>query len=128
MYKRRIIVFLVIVGLVLVGLAGRLGYLQFLQADVYLKDADDVYWSLSWQPTAHTPDDYECRVGMGYQTIRMLHRDVRSEVTYFVPVEDNLEIWLVRVKNERLREERSLKVLVKPNQVHSLEVNFLKKQ
>jgi len=35
---------------------------------------------------------------------------------------------IVRVKNERLREERSLKVLVKPNQVHSLEVNFLKKQ
>ncbi len=40
MYKRRIIVFLVIVGLVLVGLASRLWYLQFLQADVYLKGAE----------------------------------------------------------------------------------------
>ena len=41
---------------------------------VYLKDLDDVCWSLSWQPTAHTPDEYECRVGMGYQTIRTLYR------------------------------------------------------
>ncbi|MEN6415168.1 MAG: glycosyl transferase family 36 [Armatimonadota bacterium] len=73
---------------------------------VYLRDMDDSYWSLSWQPTAHKPDKYECRVGMGYETIKMLHRDVRSEVTYFVPVEDDLEIWVVKVKNENLDTKR----------------------
>ncbi|MDH7602358.1 MAG: glycosyl transferase family 36 [Armatimonadota bacterium] len=73
---------------------------------VYLKDIDDVYWSLSWQPTAHNCDQYECRVGMGYQTIRMLYRDVRSEITYFVPLEDDLEIWLVKLRNESLDTKR----------------------
>ncbi len=67
---------------------------------VYLRDDQDVYWSLSWQPTGHSPDEYECRVGMGYETIRQLYRGVRSEITYFVPPEDPLEIWLVKIRNE----------------------------
>lgn len=77
---------------------------------VYLRDLqDDAYWSLSWQPTAHRPDDYRCRVGMGYQSIETLYRGIRSEITYFVPLEDDLEIWLVRLKNET-PEPRSLQV------------------
>lgn len=67
---------------------------------VYLKDSEDVYWSLSWQPTAHTCDFYECRVGMGYQTIRTLYRDIMSEITYLVPLDDDLEIWFVKIRNE----------------------------
>jgi len=67
---------------------------------VYLKDETGEYWSLSWQPTAHKPDEYECRVGMGYQTIKTLYHAVRSEITYFVPPDDDLEIWLVRLRNE----------------------------
>ncbi len=73
---------------------------------VYLKDLDDNCWSLSWQPTGHEPDEYECRVGMGYQTISQLYREVRSAVTYFVPLEDDLEIWHVRLKNEGFETKR----------------------
>lgn len=73
---------------------------------VYLKDLDDIYWSLSWQPTVHACTDYECRIGMGYQTIRSLYRDIRSEITYFVPLEDDLEIWLVKLRNESLDTKR----------------------
>jgi cellobiose phosphorylase len=73
---------------------------------VYLKDSDDIYWSISWQPTAHEPREYECRVGMGYQTIKMLHRDIRSEITYFVPLDDDLEIWLVKLQNESFEPKR----------------------
>ncbi|MCE5199649.1 glycosyl transferase family 36 [bacterium] len=68
---------------------------------VYLKDADSgEYWSLSWQPTAHKPDEYKCHVGMGYEKIETLYRGIRSEITYTVPLDDDLEIWLVKVKNE----------------------------
>lgn len=67
---------------------------------VYLRDSDGACWSLSWQPTAHQPDEYECRVGLGYQTIKTLYRGVRSEITYFVPPRDDLEIWLVKLRNE----------------------------
>ncbi len=67
---------------------------------VYLKDEDGAYWSLTWQPTAHKPDWYECRVGMGYQTISSLYRGIRSSITYTVPLKDDLEIWSVRLTNE----------------------------
>ncbi|MGC8863245.1 MAG: GH36-type glycosyl hydrolase domain-containing protein [Armatimonadota bacterium] len=73
---------------------------------VYLKDLDDVFWSLSWQPTVHTPDEYECRTGMGYQTIKMRYRDIESSITYFVPLGDDLEIWLVRLANYGFEEKR----------------------
>ncbi len=67
---------------------------------VYLRDTDGEVWSLSWQPTGHKPDLYECHVGLGYQTIRQVYRQVRSEITYVVPQDDDLEIWLVRLRNE----------------------------
>ena len=73
---------------------------------IYLKDMDETYWSLTWQPTAHKPDEYKCRVGLGYQTIESLYRDVRSEVTYFVPLHDDLEVWMVKLKNESYEPKR----------------------
>src|ERR1035437_6590411 len=73
---------------------------------IYLRDMDDEYWSVTWQPTAHNPDEYECRVGLGYQTIKTRYREVASEVTYFVPLDDDLEIWLVTLKNESLDPKR----------------------
>lgn len=77
---------------------------------VYIKDTDGECWSLSWQPTGHSPDKYECHVGLGYQTIQQTYRDVRSEITYFVPPDDDLEIWLVRLRNESFETKR-LKVV-----------------
>lgn len=73
---------------------------------VYLKDQDDTYWSLTWQPTAHKPDHYECRVGLGYQSISTLYRDTRGQMTYFVPTGEDLEIWLVKVRNEAFEPRR----------------------
>ncbi|MGQ9456102.1 MAG: GH36-type glycosyl hydrolase domain-containing protein [Armatimonadota bacterium] len=76
---------------------------------VYIKDPSGVYWSLSWQPTAHNYDSYECRVGMGYQIIRMLYRNIHSEITYFVPLDDDVEVWLVKLRNEG-HEARTIKI------------------
>lgn len=73
---------------------------------VYLKDEDGECWSLSWQPTGHKPDEYECHVGLGYQTIQQFYRGIRSEITYFVPQEDDLEIWLVKLRNESFEPKR----------------------
>lgn len=73
---------------------------------IYLKDEEGETWSLSWQPTGHKPDKYECRVGLGYQTIRQLYRGIHSEITYFVPRGDDLEIWMVRLRNESFEPKR----------------------
>lgn len=68
---------------------------------VYLRDEDGHYWSLSWQPTATKLDFYECRHGMGYTVIATRYSGISSETTYFVPLDDDLEIWHVRLRNER---------------------------
>ena len=49
-------------------------------------------------------------------------------MTPLIPLELPVGEHIVQVKNERLREKRSFKVIVKPNEVHSMEVNLLKKE
>lgn len=67
---------------------------------VYLRAEDGEYWSLSWQPTPKKLDFYECRHGMGYTSIEQEYRGIRSKVLYFVPLEDDLEIWKVSLTNK----------------------------
>jgi cellobiose phosphorylase len=67
---------------------------------VYIRESDGEYWSLSWQPTPKELDFYECRHGMGYTTITTEYRKLRGEITYFVPMEDDLEIWRVKLVNK----------------------------
>lgn len=67
---------------------------------VYVREQDGDYWSLSWQPIPKGLDFYECRHGAGYTTIITERRELRGEITYFVPMDDDLEIWLVRLTNK----------------------------
>ncbi|GAB2602126.1 glycosyl transferase [Paractinoplanes abujensis] len=70
----------------------------------YLYVRDDVtgdFWSPSWQPTRSELDDYECRHGLSYTQIASSYRKIRAETLYFVPLGETLEVWRVRVTNER---------------------------
>jgi cellobiose phosphorylase len=69
---------------------------------LYLRDdSSGDYWSPTWQPTRCELDDYECRHGLSYTKIASLRRGVRAETLYFVPPGESLEIWRLRVCNER---------------------------
>jgi cellobiose phosphorylase len=69
---------------------------------VYLRDdASGDYWSPSWQPTQRDLEDYTCRHGLGYSVISSRYQGIRAETLYFVPAGETLEIWRVRVTNER---------------------------
>ena len=69
---------------------------------VYLRDdATGDYWSPSWQPTQRELEDYTCRHGLGYSIISSRYRGISAETLYFVPGGETLEIWRVRVTNER---------------------------
>ena len=58
------------------------------------------YFSLSWAPTIELKYDYyECRHGLGYTKIITENLGIRGEVTYFVPRDYDIEIWLVKLKN-----------------------------
>ena len=69
---------------------------------IYLRDdATGEFWSPSWQPTRRKLENYSCRHGMGYTTIGSNTRRHRAEHTYFVPLDENLEIWQLTVTNHR---------------------------
>ena len=69
---------------------------------VYLRDdASGEYWSPSWQPTQRELDRYECRHGLSYTQIASQYLGIRAEILYFVPPDETLEVWRLRVSNER---------------------------
>ena len=73
---------------------------------IYLRDngappSTPLFWSPSWMPTRRPLDSYECRHGMGYTLIRSQFADIESQTRYFVPLDENLEIWEVTLTNHR---------------------------
>jgi cellobiose phosphorylase len=69
---------------------------------VYLRDdADGDYWSPSWQPTRSELDSYECRHGLSYTSISSARHKIRAEMLFFVPLDETLEVWRLRVRNDR---------------------------
>jgi cellobiose phosphorylase len=69
---------------------------------LYLRDDDSgEYWSPTWQPTRCELNDYECRHGLSYTKIASERLGVRADTLYFVPPGEALEIWRLRVRNER---------------------------
>jgi len=69
---------------------------------IYIRDnATGEFWSPSWQPTRCELEHYFCRHGMGYTVIGSRYRDIEASTRYFVPLDENLEIWQFTVTNHR---------------------------
>lgn len=69
---------------------------------IYLRDdASCEVWSPSWQPTRNDLQHYQCRHGLGYSIIASQYRDIDVSTRYFVPLDENLEIWQLTVTNRR---------------------------
>ena len=58
-------------------------------------------WSPSWQPVRAELDDYRCRHGLGYTVIGGRRAGIDAETLYFVPLGETLEVWRVRITNQR---------------------------
>ena len=71
---------------------------------IYLRDnISGEFWSPSWQPTRHKLENYSCRHGMGYTTISSEYDGIAASTRYFVPLDENLELWQLTVTNHRKR-------------------------
>jgi cellobiose phosphorylase len=74
---------------------------------IYVRDRDtNEIWSLTWQPVGHEPaSDYRVAHGFGYTRAEAEVSGVRSSVVFFVPVDDEREIWRATLRNisERTR-------------------------
>lgn len=67
---------------------------------LYLRDDEtSKIWSATWQPIQAAYDAYECRHGLGYTKITMEHEGIRTEVTYFVPNGQKMELWCFKIQN-----------------------------
>ncbi len=69
---------------------------------IYLRDdRNGDYWSPSWMPVRGPLEDFSCRHGMGYSVIASKHAGIAASTRYFVPLDENLEIWQLTLTNER---------------------------
>ncbi|MFX1282997.1 MAG: GH36-type glycosyl hydrolase domain-containing protein [Promethearchaeota archaeon] len=69
---------------------------------IYIRDNEtSQYWSPTWQPVPRDLDSYECRHGLGYTKVKSSFMGIESEIIYFVPLKENLEIWMLSLKNTR---------------------------
>ncbi|MFF2620504.1 GH36-type glycosyl hydrolase domain-containing protein [Oerskovia jenensis] len=75
---------------------------------VYLRDeADGDFWSVSWQPVgkplaADGHEDgatYTTRHGLSYSTFEAQYKGIDAQQTIFIPLDDDVEIWDVRLTN-----------------------------
>jgi N,N'-diacetylchitobiose phosphorylase len=69
---------------------------------VYLRDDDTGdYWSVSWQPVGKDLHQakYECRHGLSYSRFSCDYSGIQAEQTLFIPPEDDVELWDVRIRN-----------------------------
>lgn len=67
---------------------------------IYLRDQETgEYWSANWQPMCKEGGKFEARHGIGYTTVEYTYNEIESRITYFVPPRDDVEVWMVRLKN-----------------------------
>jgi len=76
---------------------------------IYIHDRDSKdYWSASWQPVGKSLKEYksECRHGTAYTKISSEYSSIKTETTYFVPLDRYFECWLFKVTNQDSKKRR----------------------
>lgn len=68
---------------------------------LYLRDASGEAWSPTWMPMRKPVEEYSCRHGLGYTRIRSVTRQIESDINYFVPLGQTLEVWDLKLTNHR---------------------------
>ncbi|MBN2088085.1 glycosyl transferase family 36 [candidate division KSB1 bacterium] len=68
---------------------------------VYIKDKEtQEIWSLTWQPVGRDRESYRLAHGFGYTRVDALVKEIASSLLYFVPIEDDQEIWKIILTNK----------------------------
>ena len=76
---------------------------------VYIRDDDTgEYWTLSWQPAGKDLQKakYECRHGLSYIKYSCDYCGIRGEQKLFIPLDDAVEIWDVKLRNDSDRKRK----------------------
>ncbi|MBL7111757.1 MAG: hypothetical protein ISS19_07445 [Bacteroidales bacterium] len=54
---------------------------------------------ITWVNNPENEDQWECRVGLGYSTISCTKDNIKTEVTYFIPLDDNVLLMSIEMTN-----------------------------
>ncbi|RPJ44209.1 MAG: N,N'-diacetylchitobiose phosphorylase, partial [Chloroflexi bacterium] len=76
---------------------------------IYVRDDDTgEYWSISWQPVGKdlSKARYQCRHGLSYSRFSCDYQGIQADQLIFIPVEDEVELWDIRLKNTTDRPRR----------------------
>lgn len=76
---------------------------------VYIRDDESKdYFSISWQPVGKPLDQakYQCRHGLSYTTYSCDYNGIKAQQTLSVPIDDPVEVWDVKIKNEDSKERK----------------------
>ena len=74
---------------------------------LYLRDEEDGdYWSVSWQPVGKPKEHYKARHGLGYVKYESDYSGIAAEQTLFVAMDDPVELWDLRLRNDSGRARR----------------------
>jgi cellobiose phosphorylase len=74
---------------------------------IYIQDMDSgEMWSLTWQPVGKHLDKYRVAHGFGYTRVESDIEGIKSELLYFVPRNDNREIWKSLLTNTSDKKKR----------------------
>lgn len=77
---------------------------------IYIKDNESgEIWSLTWQPVGKHLECYKLAHGFGYTRAEASVNGIDSSVLFFVPQDDDLEIWKTKITNNT-NKPRSLSV------------------
>ena len=67
---------------------------------LYIEDEETgKIWNPGWLPTKTDLDFYECRHGFGYSVFTSECEKIRLELTIFIPLDEQHEIWKINIKN-----------------------------
>lgn len=68
---------------------------------IYVKDQETgEIWSLTWQPVGKNPESYKVAHGFGYTRAEASVNGIDSSVLFFVPQDDDQEIWKALLTNK----------------------------
>ena len=74
---------------------------------LYLRDEESGdYWSVSWQPVGKPKEHFSCRHGLGYVRYQSDYSGIDASQTLFVAMDDPVEIWDLRLRNDSGRPRR----------------------
>ncbi|HYA48771.1 MAG TPA: hypothetical protein VEG35_03645, partial [Burkholderiales bacterium] len=74
---------------------------------IYVKDRDSgEVWSLTWQPIGRDAAAYRVRHGFGYTVAESAVAGIAGSVVFFVPADDDREVWRASLVNTAPRARR----------------------